>query len=145
MTPLDEALQEMRENPDSNDLRNDFYRLFLTTTFYLPTYDEDSGSVAVGEGGDKLLPLIMESDDNNFMMIFDLEERVAEWAEEGVQCIALPGHVVVEMATENLHFAMNVGTDHAKQFIPEEIAWLKEVIRASRDVSQDNVDNGSLP
>ena len=133
MTALDNALKELRDNPESDDHRNDFYRLFLSTTFYLPTYDEETGEVAKGETGDKMLPLIMEADGENYMMIFDLEDRVAEWAEEGVHCIALPGHVIVEMATEGLHLAMNVGTEHAKQFVPEELSWLKEVVKQGRD------------
>jgi len=136
MTPLDTALQGLRDNPESTDLRNDFYRLFLSTTFYLPTYDEESGGISVNKNDEKMLPLIMEAEGENYMMIFDLEERVAEWAEEGVHCIALPGHVVVEMATEQLHLAMNVGTEQAKQFVPEEIAWLKEVVKQGREAAE---------
>ncbi|PLX99861.1 MAG: hypothetical protein C0624_13105 [Desulfuromonas sp.] len=136
MTPLDTALQNLRENPDSNESRNDFYRLFLSSTFYLPTYDEETGGVSVNKNDEKMLPLIMEAEGENFMMIFDLEERVADWAEEGVHCIALPGHVIVEMATEGLHLAMNVGTEQAKQFVPEEISWLKEVVKQGRDAAE---------
>jgi len=136
MTPLDTALQNLRDNPESNESRNDFYRLFLSTTFYLPTYDEETGGVSVNKNDEKMLPLIMEADGENFMMIFDLEERVAEWAEEGVHCIALPGHVIVEMSTDGLHLAMNVGTEQAKQFVPEEISWLKEVVKQGREAAE---------
>ena len=137
MTPIDKALQGLRDNPESDDHRNDFYRLFLSSTFFLPTFDEETGGVAVGETDDQMLPLIMEAEGENYMMIFDQEERVAEWAEEGVHCIALPGHVIVEMATEGLHLAMNVGTDHGKQFVPEEIAWLKEVVKQGREAVEN--------
>ena len=27
-----------------------------------------------------------------------------------------------------LHWALNVGTDFSKQFLPDEIAWLREVV-----------------
>ncbi len=128
MTPIDQALAAFYADPENTDARNDFYRLFLNTDFYLPTYDEATGGVAVGEGGDQALPLIMEADGNDYMMIFDSQERVVEWSEEGVICLTLPGSVLVEMATEGLHLAMNVGTEHNKQFVPEEIAWLKQVV-----------------
>jgi len=126
-------------------LRNDFYRLFLSSTFYLPTYDEETGGVSVNKQDEKMLPLIMESEGNNYMMIFDLEDRVVEWAEEGAHCIALPGHVIVEMATEGLHLAMNVGTEQAKVFVPEEIAWLKDVVVKGRELaeSEDSSAKGS--
>lgn len=136
MTPLDTALQILREDPESSERRNDFYRLFLSSTFYLPTFDEETGGVSVNKGDDKMLPLIMEADGENYMMIFDNEDRVAAWAEDGVHCIALPGHVIVEMATDNLHLAMNVGTEQAKQFIPEEISWLKAVVKQGREAAE---------
>ena len=75
----------------------------------------------------------MESEGNNFMMLFDHEDRAVAWAEEGVKCITFPGYVAIAMATEGLHLAMNVGTDYAKQFVPEEIDWLKQVVKQSSD------------
>lgn len=136
MTAIDTALKNLREDPESTELRNDFYRLFLSSTFFLPTYDEETGEVSVNKADEKMLPLIMESEGNNYMMIFDAEDRVAEWSEEGVHCIALPGHVIVEMATDGLHLAMNVGTEQAKVFVPEEIAWLKEVVIKGREIAE---------
>jgi len=137
VTPIDQALAAFYTDPENVDTRNDFYRLFLNTDFYLPTFDEATGGVATGDGAEQALPLIMESDGNDYMMIFDSQERVAAWSEEGVFCITLPGSVLVEMATEGLHLAMNVGSDHSKQFIPEEIAWLKEVVIQSVATEQE--------
>ena len=80
---------------------------------------------------EKAMPLIMESDGSDFMMLFDHEDRVTDWAEAGVQCITLPGYAVVAMVTEELHLAMNVGTDYSRQFVPEELKWLKQVVDQS--------------
>ena len=96
--------------------------------------------MAKGEGAvedpEQALPLIMEADGNNFLMLFDHEDRVVAWAEEGVKCVTLPGYVAIAMATENLHLAMNVGTDYSKQFVPEEIAWLKQVVDKSKEAGE---------
>ena len=73
----------------------------------------------------------MESDGANFMMLFDHEDRVVACGEEGIQCITVPGYVAIAMATDELHLAMNVGTDYPKQFVPEEITWLKTVVEKS--------------
>lgn len=136
MTPLDKAISALYEDPENADNRNHFYSLFLQTNFYVPTFDQESGDINRGEGEveepDKALPLIMEADGNNFMMLFDHEDRVVDWAEEGVKCVTFPGYVAVAMATEGLHLALNVGTEYAKQFVPEELAWLKSIVEQSK-------------
>lgn len=145
MTPLDKALTALQEDPEKVENRHHFYSLFLQTSFLVPTFNEESGEMDKGEGEvecpDKALPLIMESEGNNFLMLFDHEDRVVAWAEEGVKCITIPGYVAIAMATEGLHLAMNVGTDYAKQFIPEEIDWLKQVVKQSSDDGEEQSEN----
>ena len=140
MTPLDQALKTLHEDPENIDNRHHFYSLFLQTSFFVPTFDSESCDMAKGEGAvedpEQALPLIMEADGNNFLMLFDHEDRVVAWAEEGVKCVTLPGYVAIAMATENLHLAMNVGTDYSKQFVPEEIAWLKQVVDKSKEAGE---------
>jgi hypothetical protein len=36
---------------------------------------------------------------------------------------------VVEISTPELYWALNIGTDFQKEFVPEEINWLKDVVR----------------
>ena len=140
MTPLDKAMNALNDDPENNENRHHFYSLFLQTTFFIPTFNEDSGEVTKAEEDDvpaeKAMPLIMESDGSDFMMLFDHEDRVTDWAEEGVQCITLPGYAVIAMMTGELHLAMNVGTDYARQFVPEEIAWLKQVVDQSGELDE---------
>jgi hypothetical protein len=135
MTPLDQALKNLQDDPESIENRHHFYSLFLQTDFFVPIFDQENGGMAKGAGEPddpkQALPLIMESDGANFMMLFDQAERVTAWAAEEVKCLSIPGYVVVAMATEDLHLAMNVGCEVSKQFIPEEITWLKKVVEQS--------------
>ena len=135
MTPLDQALKQLRDDPENLENLHHFYSLFLQTSFFVPTYDNETGEIIRGTGApenpDKTLPLVMEAEGNNFMMLFDQQERVQAWAKEEVKCITIPGFVAVAMATEGLYLAMNVGSEHSKQFSPEEIAWLKQVVDRS--------------
>lgn len=139
MTSLDQAMNKMHDDPDNIENRHHFYSVFLQTNFFVPTFNEEKGEMAkdaeVPE--EKALPLIMESEGSDFMMLFDLEDRVVDWAEEGVQCLTIPGYVAIAMATEGLHLAMNVGTDYSKQFVPEEIAWLKQVVEKSGETGAE--------
>jgi SseB protein N-terminal domain len=141
MTPLDQALKALDEDPESLENRHHFYSLFLQTEFHVPTFDQERGDMAKGAGEpaepNQALPLIMESDGANFMMLFDQAERVTAWANEEVKCVSVPGYVAIAMATEELHLAMNVGTDFPKQFVPEEIAWLKRVVEQSTGANAD--------
>jgi len=141
MTPLDQALKNLHDDPENLENRHHFYSLFLQSDFFVPIFDQESGGVAsaAGPGADpeKALPLIMEADGSNFMMLFDEEARVTAWAEEEVQCLTMPGYVAIAMATEGLHLAMNVGTDHSKQFVPEEIHWLKQVVERSAEAGAE--------
>lgn len=141
MSPLDQALTDLYEDPENVEKRHHFYSLFLQTDFHVPIFDQESGGMLKGSGApadpEKSLPLIMEAEGCNYMMLFDSEERVAAWAEEQVKCVALPGYVTVAMATEGLHLAMNVGTDYSKSFVPDEIAWLKQVVERSTSGQQE--------
>jgi hypothetical protein len=138
MTPLDKAINALHDDPENIDNRHHFYTLFLQTTFFIPTFNEESGDMVKAEDEDvpteKAMPLIMESDGNDFMMMFDHEDRVVDWAEQGVQCITLPGYAIIAMVTGELHLAMNVGTDYARQFVPEEITWLKQIVEQSGEL-----------
>ena len=141
MTPLDQAFKQLHEDPENLESRHHFYSLFLQTNFFVPTFDQENADLARGEGApaepDKALPLIIEADGSNFMMLFDQEERVTAWAGEEVKCITVPGYVAIAMATEGLHLAMNVGCDFSKQFVPEEIAWLKRVVEQSAEAGKE--------
>ena len=125
---LDQALQAMRQDVEDPSRQSMFYDLFLNTTFCVPTVDPKdlSEDVKVEEG--QVLPLIVEAEGNDYLMIFDSPERLKGWAGKEVPWIGVPGHVLVSTVNPPLHIAMNVGCEHSKQFLPEEIAWLREAV-----------------
>lgn len=125
---LDQALALLRQDMTNATSQSKFYDLFLNTTFCVPTLDpkELSSDVTFEEG--QVLPLIVESDGNDYLMIFDSEERLKSWTGTETTWIGVPGHVLAATTMPPLHIAMNVGSDYAKQFLPDEIAWLREVV-----------------
>ena len=42
--------------------------------------------------------------------------------------VEVPGHVLAATTEPPHHWALNVGTPYAKQFRPDEIAWLRDVV-----------------
>jgi len=129
MTQLDEALDTLRQDP--SDARNQakFYDLFLNATFFVPILDEKSLDETVGSPREgQVLPLVMEADGNDYLMLFDTRERLRAWTQADPPCVEVPGHVLAATTMPPLHWALNVGTDFSKQFVPDEIAWLRDAV-----------------
>jgi peptidyl-prolyl cis-trans isomerase C len=137
LTGLDQALQTLREDMDDAKRQSKFYDLFLNTTFYVPTLDQQEldGESAVEEG--QVLPLIIESEGNDYLMLFDTEERLKNWAGDDVTWAEVPGYVLAATTMPPLHLALNVGTEYSKQFLPDEIAWLREVVERCNEAAPD--------
>jgi len=127
-TGLDQALQTLRVDMADAKRQSKFYDIFLNTTFCVPTLDQQEfdGASAVEEG--QVLPLIIESEGNDYLMLFDTEERLKNWAGADVTWVGVPGYVLAATTMPPLHLALNVGTEYSKQFLPDEIAWLREVV-----------------
>ncbi len=126
-TALDDALVELRMDMNNPKAQSKYYDLFLNSTFLVPTLDElppEGGAPAEGQ----VLPLVMESDGNDYLMLFDTVERMKAWTEAGKSWVEVPGHVLAATSMPPLHWALNVGTDYSKQFLPDEIAWLREAV-----------------
>jgi len=49
----------------------------------------------------------------------------------------VPGHFPPAATMPKLHLAMNVCTDFSNQFLPGEIAWLREVVESCNQVDAE--------
>ena len=128
MTELDQALEALRADHEDPKAQSGFYDLFLNSLFIVPTTDEMIDKEDKS-GKDKVeVPLIIVSEETDYLVFFDNKERLFDWAEKEVPFLQLPGHVLAEMTTDERNWAMNIGTDYNKQFAPDEIAWLKDVV-----------------
>ena len=132
MSQLDDALVVLREDMENTKSQSRYYDVFLNATFFVPTVDhtptEDEAAEAAEATEGQVAPLIMESEGNDYLMLFDSLERLKAWAKEEVTYVEVPGHILALTSAAPLHWALNVETDYAKPFIPAEIAWLKEVV-----------------
>jgi len=123
MTELDQALEALRRDADDAASQSKFYDLFLNATFQVPTLE---GTEPAGEG--EVLPLVIEAEGHDYLMLFDSLERLHAWAEGEVPSVGVPGHVLAATTEPPLRWALNVGMSWTKQFLPDEIAWLREVV-----------------
>ncbi len=131
MTKLDSALATLRQDMNDAKAQSQYYDIFLNETFYVPTLDEqalDGTADTPPEGQEQVLPLVMESEGNDYLMLFDTKERLQAWTRAEGRWVEVPGHVLAATSLPPLHWALNVGTEHSKQFIPDEIAWLRAAV-----------------
>ena len=130
MTSLDQAYVEASQSGKESV----FYDAFLSSTIFIPTINapEKESDRRTGEN-DTISPIIIESDGAKYLMLFDTQGRLASWAKREVGFAALPGHAIVEMMDTDFHWALNVGTEYMKTFVPEEIQWLKETNNKTRE------------
>jgi hypothetical protein len=128
MTELDQALDILRKDVDSPENQSSFYNLFLNTNFFIPSIT-DEVPVEGGEGTKEVvMPLIVDAEGMNYLMLFDTEERLEAWAEKKVPFMQTHGHMVVASSPNEFYWAMNFTTEYGKQFVPDEIAWLKKMV-----------------
>ena len=136
MTEIDQALATLRANPRDHKAQSGFYDLFLNHSFFVPTIEEEVEIDDKGTRGKTEVPLIIEHEGTDFLVFFDQQQRLNDWAEKEATCLQLPGHVLAEMTPDGLLWAMNIGTDYTKQFFPDEIAWLKDVVAKCKAAEQ---------
>jgi len=133
MTELDAAFEAAAKNPEK---QSEYYDLFLNSEIFMPTHDVPSEDRRRRAGeNETITPVIVESEGKSYLMLFDNRERLSAWAKREIGFTAMPGHVIVEMMNPDIHWALNVGTDHVKVFVPEEIRWLKESVSRAKKAS----------
>jgi hypothetical protein len=129
MTELDQALETLRKDMSDPKSQSKYFDLFLNSTFFVPTLgDQELIGIDVAAAEGEVLPLVIESEGNDYLMLFDSKERMHAWAQAEVESVEVPGFVLAATSQAPLHWALNVGTDYSKQFVPDEIAWLRDAV-----------------
>ncbi len=128
MTELDQALQKFIQDEEQQD---QYYDLILKTDFYIPLDTE--GSETPLDGQESVTPLILKSADKHYILLFDSEERLSNWSKKPVNYVVMAGYGIAAISTPDLHWAINVGSEFAKEFVPDEINWLKENLPETKE------------
>ena len=117
MTPLDEALLAAQNDPS---LVDPFYVKFLGTTLFVPIYDRPAGDPEA-----QLRPIVIPDGAVQFIPVFDTLDKLVTWAQQEVEYMQMEARAFLEGLHPSIHLALNPGDDLFKEFVPEEIQWLK--------------------
>lgn len=118
MTGLDQAFQAMEDAPDDDRLRLRFFeRLADGELFVLLEREAD---------GDAVTPEVFELEDGPMVLVFDREDRLAEFIGAPSPFAALPGRVIAQhLAGQGIGMGLNLGVAPSSYVIPAEaVEWL---------------------
>lgn len=124
MTPLDAAYAAMeRDGADEAD-RLRFYEVLADGEFFLLLQEEAAGT--------DIKPRIFPLDSGPVVLIFDQEERMAEFSGGIAPYAALPGRVIAQvLAGQGVGLGVNLGVAPSQMILPPEaLEWLSGVLDA---------------
>mgnify|MGYP003674325762 CR=1 FL=1 len=123
LTPLDRAFAAMDAAPDDDGLRLRFYERLADAELFLLLTEEPVG--------DAVTPQIFPVDDQEFALVFDREDRLAEFS-AGVAALAvLSGRNLAAMlAGQGIGMAVNLGAPSSILIPGDAVDWLSETLAA---------------
>ena len=127
MTELDEAVQAAFTSNGGQTEANKVYLALLRTLLYVPV---EKSPVFVSSD-EPFRPLFANVNGNFFMLMFDSQERLANWAGEHyaeMNYVEISGRDVVTGVGEQVFLGLNLGTEFYKEFSPDEVKRLKTIV-----------------
>ena len=126
MTPLDEAMEAARKDPDKGHV---FYDAFLNCDLLLPVKQEEDKESSFKELDDteKFHPLFLKYEEKRVLPVFDTLDKLKHWAEKSkLDYVIVRGHKLTKMVESGVEMAVNLGTDHPYHFTGELLEMLIE-------------------
>lgn len=137
-TPLDSAHAAMLAALEDDAARLAFYGMLADTDLFIRLEDEATP--------DSISPEILELEGARYALVFDREERLADFSGQPTSYAALPGRIIANMlAGKNIGLGLNLGVAPSSILIPAEaMDWLQNALSASPELSQTQI-NAILP
>lgn len=139
MTPLDDAYAAMEVDGAGDADRLRFYEVLADGEFFLLLEEE-------AEGAD-IKPRIFPLDSGPVVLIFDLEERLAEFSGGIAPYAALPGRVIAQvLAGQGVGLGVNLGVAPSQMILPPEaLEWLSGILDAEPEPVEASPEAFSAP
>lgn len=126
MTELDKTIAAAFASEGKQDDVNKVYLLLLRTLLFVPVSKEKP------EGTEEpFSPLFANIEGQFYLLAFDTLDRLQTWAGEymnKIDYVELSGHDFIKGISDQVCFSLNVGSPYYKEFLPEEIKRLKNVV-----------------
>ena len=122
MTPYDRAHAAMEAAPEDERLRLAVYDRLADAELFVLLEAEPEGA--------DITPQLFSTDEGDFVLAFDLEERLATFSDGPVPYAALPGRVIAQnLAGEGIGLGINLGVAPSAMLLPPEaLEWLADTL-----------------
>jgi len=122
MTDIDDAHAAMTAAPDDDAIRLRFYERLADSELFLLLGGEPDD--------DQIEPELFEIEDTQYVLVFDREERLAEFTGRAVPYAALPGRALAQMmAGQDIGMALNLEVAPSSMLLPAEaVSWLADTL-----------------
>ncbi|ATI43141.1 hypothetical protein CBW24_14760 [Pacificitalea manganoxidans] len=137
-TPLDDAHAAMEAAPDSETARLRFYERLADGELYMLLDAEPEGR--------NITPRVFPLEDGPVVLLFDLEDRLSDFAAGAVPYAALSGRAVAELlAGQQIGLGVNLGHPSAIILPYQSVDWLAETLGHRPSETQDHPEQLSAP
>ncbi|UWQ46759.1 SseB family protein [Leisingera aquaemixtae] len=138
-TPLDLAHAAMEAAPAEDAARLRFYERLADAELFLMLAEEAAG--------EQISPELFETPDGAFVLVFDREERLAQFAGQAVPYAALSGRVIAQMlAGQGIGLGLNLEVAPSAILIPSEaVGWLHRTLGHAPDEVEAAVEMFTAP
>jgi hypothetical protein len=130
-TPLDQAHSAMENAPDDDATRLRFFERFADNELFLLLEEKADG--------DQIKPRLFPLDDATVALVFDREERLAEFAGGAAPYAAMSGRVVSNLfAGQGIAVGLNLDVAPSAFILPPDaLVWLNETLSSRPEETQD--------
>lgn len=124
-TPLDLAHDAMENAPDDGQAALKYYERLADAELFL--------LLAQDAGEDTARPQIFETSDGKFALVFDREDRLAEFVDTPAPFVAMSGRRIAKiLAGEGIGLGLNLGVAPSSMLLePHAIDWLHSALGAT--------------
>ena len=121
-TEIDTAHAAMESAPEDDAARLRFYECLADSELFLLLATEP-------EADDDITPEVIEADGIQYVLVFDQEERLADFAERAASYAAVSGRGLAQMLVgQNIGMGVNLGQASSILIPPAAIDWLMETL-----------------
>ncbi len=122
MTPYDRAHAAMESEPENEAKRLAVFDRLADAELFLLLEEEPED--------ENIKPQVFSTEEGDFVLVFDTEDRLGEFADGPQPYAALPGRVIAQhLVGENIGLGVNLAVaDSAMLLPPEALDWLTETL-----------------
>ncbi len=122
-TPLDLAHSAMEADPDNGALSLKYYERLADAELFLMLEEEARD--------DSARPLVFETAEGRFALVFDREERLAEFVDSPTPFVAMSGRRIAKILVgEDIGLGINLGSPSSMLLAPHALEWLHSALGA---------------